>query len=350
MPSCPAEKRREDVYERSEDIVRLALLLQGSRIGLGLIDIQEEFGVSRRTAERLRDAVLRAFPQVEEVPTGDRMKRWRMPRGVLNQMIAVETRELQELALASHRLRADGLVERAAALDGLRAKIAALMPPASLARVEPDLEALLEAEGHAMRPGPRPCIAEGLLEALRSGLLGCRVLRLRYRRRTTGRSTMVELEPHGILFGQRHYLVAFTAGTTSRAPKLYALANISEVETTATQFIRRPGFNLKAFATRAFGVFQEDPQEVCWRFAPALAEDAWEHHFHPTAAKRRLEDGSVEVRFTAGGLQEMAWHLFTWGPGVEIQSPPRLRALYLEMLQGAGEGTPIRPASPSEAA
>ncbi|MFC7478457.1 helix-turn-helix transcriptional regulator [Dankookia sp. GCM10030260] len=334
------------MYERSEDIVRLALLLQGSRSGLGLEDMQHEFGVSRRTAERMRDAVLRAFPQVEEVPTGEKVKRWRMPRGVLNQTVAFEARELEELTLSAERLRAEGLAERAVALDSLRAKIAALMPSASLARVEPDLEALLEAEGHAMRPGPRPGITDGLLETLRSALLGCRMVRLRYRRRITGRSTMVELEPHGILFGQQHYLVAFAAGTASRVPKLYALSNISDVTATGAQFARRPSFDLRAYAARAFGVFQEDPQEVKWRFAPALAIDALEHHFHPTQRKDLLDDGSLEVRFTAGGLQEMCWHLFTWGPGVEILAPEKLRTMYRKMLRAAEDTSPLSQSAP----
>src|SRR3954469_7126712 len=110
------------MYERSEDIVRLALMLQGSRTGVGLDDIRHEFDVSRRTAERMRDAVLRAFPQVEEVPTGEKQKRWRMPRGVLAQIVSFEARELEELALGAERLRAEGLAERAATIDTLRAK------------------------------------------------------------------------------------------------------------------------------------------------------------------------------------------------------------------------------------
>lgn len=41
-------------YERTEDILRLVLLLQTHATGLSLADIQEEFGVSCRIAERMR--------------------------------------------------------------------------------------------------------------------------------------------------------------------------------------------------------------------------------------------------------------------------------------------------------
>ena len=44
-------------YERLQDIVRLAVRLQGALGGLTLDDIAADFSISRRTAERLRDAV-----------------------------------------------------------------------------------------------------------------------------------------------------------------------------------------------------------------------------------------------------------------------------------------------------
>ena len=42
-------------YERVEDILKLALLMQTNSSGLSLYDIQDHFRVSRRTAERMRD-------------------------------------------------------------------------------------------------------------------------------------------------------------------------------------------------------------------------------------------------------------------------------------------------------
>ena len=36
-------------------------------------------------------------------------------------------------------------------------------------------------------------------------------------------------------------------------------------------------------------------------------------------------DGSLTVRFKAGGIDEMCWHLFTWGESVTVERPARLR-------------------------
>jgi predicted DNA-binding transcriptional regulator YafY len=45
----------------------------------------------------------------------------------------------------------------------------------------------------------------------------------------------------------------------------------------------------------------------------------------PLVIEREL-DGALTVRFLAGGVQEMCWHLFTWGTAVTIVAPEELRA------------------------
>jgi predicted DNA-binding transcriptional regulator YafY len=250
------------MYANAERLLQVAFLMQASRWGISLSDIQAEFAIGRRTAERLRDAVVRVFPQTEEVPGGDAFKRWRIPAGVLTGLVALEADEFAELDLAARQLRQEGLDSRARTVERLRTKLLGLLSAAANARIGPDLEALLEAEGHAMRPGPRPAVADEILRTLRRALLGLEVVRLHYHKRTTRRRTVVELEPHGLLFGQRHYLVAYPATTAAPFPKLYALANVERAELSGSSFARREGFDLQEFASRSFGVFQEARREV----------------------------------------------------------------------------------------
>ncbi|NNL68045.1 MAG: hypothetical protein HKP30_17485 [Myxococcales bacterium] len=55
------------------------MTLAESRRGLTIADICERYTVSRRTAERMRDAVAERFVLVEEARLdGDRRKRWRI--------------------------------------------------------------------------------------------------------------------------------------------------------------------------------------------------------------------------------------------------------------------------------
>jgi predicted DNA-binding transcriptional regulator YafY len=45
----------------------------------------------------------------------------------------------------------------------------------------------------------------------------------------------------------------------------------------------------------------------------------------------READGALRVAFRAGGMQEMSWHLFTWGTAVTVVAPERLRECLADM-------------------
>ena len=53
-------------YEKTFDLLDLAIWMQSTREGVSLSDIMNRFQVSRRTAERMRDMILSRFPQVVE--------------------------------------------------------------------------------------------------------------------------------------------------------------------------------------------------------------------------------------------------------------------------------------------
>jgi predicted DNA-binding transcriptional regulator YafY len=109
------------------------------------------------------------------------------------------------------------------------------------------------------------------------------------------------------------------------------LSNIERVELLERSFTRRRGFSLQEYAERSFGVFQEEPFDVVWKFSPEAAADAREFLFHPSQRFEDQADGSLIVRFRAGGLMEMAWHLVTWGIHVNVVKPRRL-AVMLQRL------------------
>ena len=321
----------------TDNLLKLADALQATSSGLTLQEIEQRFAVSHSSARRLLEGARDYFGNVIEVESaGDgRAKRWRMLPGTTNHLVAFEPGELVELDRAVARLRVAGIPDGATALENLRRKLNLLTAQRAQALQRPRLEDLMQLEQDVMRAGPRPDLPAGLLETLRQALLERRVIKLRYNARFSGRNRRLVLEPHGILFGTRHYLVAFERGEKAAGPMLYAMTNMSEVTVTLSRFRRRKGFDLANFAARSFGVFQEEPFDVVWRFAERRAVDALQHHFHLTQQKRTLDDGSVEVSFTAGGILEMCWHLFTWGGDVEVIEPAKLRLAYETELEAA---------------
>ena len=66
-------------YAPAERLLRLARHLAGTRTGLTLDEMASELAVGRRTAERLRDSLLAAFPQMESWDDAERVRRWRLP-------------------------------------------------------------------------------------------------------------------------------------------------------------------------------------------------------------------------------------------------------------------------------
>ena len=217
-------------YEGLKDILDLAVRLQGARGGLTLDDIEAAFSISRRTAERRRDAVDAAFGPLEPVDRDDGKRHRRLRSDALRRLVSVSAEELAEFGAAAVALDRAGLGERAAMLRDLAAKLQATLRAESQARVESDLEMLVQAEGLAMRPGPRQRLDRGLLALLREAVTTCREVEFRYFAQSTRRRSWQQVRPLGLLYGNRAHLVGWTEW--AEEPRLWHLANMSEARIT----------------------------------------------------------------------------------------------------------------------
>lgn len=311
-------------YSKADQLVRLVLALQSSRTGLTLDDICERFSVGERTAQRMKNAAARVVGNdLMEAIGDDRKSRWRLPINSVAGLAQVTAEDMADLYAAAKLLRREEHRTRATALEKLAEKLSGSVDDRTARRLDPDVEALLEAEGLAMRPGPRPKIKNSTIEELRGAILRCRKIYFRYRSRRSGRATGRAAEPYGFLFGSRHYLVARVPDAAPQF-RLFSLGDIEHVTVQNESFTRDPTFTLQDFAANAFGVFQEPPVDVVWRFKPRSAPFAAEWVFHPSQKADLQKDGSLVVRFRAGGLKEMAWHVYTWGGDLEVLEPPQL--------------------------
>ena len=142
-------------YSRLADLVRLAMQMQGRADGLSLDDIGQTFEVSRRTAERMRDAIRDAFPQTEEISEPGGRKRWRLPPGTAGRLADPTVDDIAALHRGAELARKSGDLVTATHLDTFSDRLRARLPGKTRARLEPDLAALLEADGVATAPGPQ---------------------------------------------------------------------------------------------------------------------------------------------------------------------------------------------------
>lgn len=302
-------------------MLRLALAFQASAEGLSLEDIQSQFKVERRTAERMRDAVREVFPLLEEVDTGERKKRWRLPSRTLQSLISFTAGELAAIHLAAGILKRDRRIEASKALSAVEDKIIGLLPKDAHRKVTVDLEALVEAEGLAFRPGPKINIDPKIIGQIRNAILARKEIKIRHKRRDSGEVHEFPVWPYGFLYGARPYLVAFNPHKKINDYRQYALANIEEVKDTGRDYAHDDTFSFENYTRDSFGVFREEPFDVEWKFSPSAAPDAKDFQFHPNQTVKELRDGSLVVKFKAGGALEMAWHLYTWGDTMEVIKP-----------------------------
>ena len=310
-------------HDKAAMVIDLARRMAASAEGLTLGDIERELEVGRRTAERLRDAVIMLFPQADEVSDPPH-KRWRIRGGLSAFEQAPTTEELIELAKAAQALRSSGEPGRAAALEGLERKLKSAMRSTTLNRLAPDLEALVRAETIAVQAGPRPSADEAVLAEIRQAILAGRPLAFIYSR-PGAEARSRSAAPCGVMFGRANYLVA--ADRESGRIQTFRLDRMSAVR--ADEGVASPpaDFDLQAFASQSFGIYQDEIEDVTLLISPAGADEARAWRWHPTQTIEDQPDGGVLVRFRASGMRELAWHLFTWGDQVEIVAPARLKTV-----------------------
>ena len=330
-------------HEKAALLLDLARRLAASAEGLTLDEMAEAIGVGRRTAERMRDAIWDLFPQMEELPDGA-AKRFRIAGGLNGLFQTPTTEELLELSKAASALQAAGAGPRARTLEGLERKIRAAMRSASLARIVPDLEALVQSETIAVQAGPRPFEDEALIAVVRQALMAMKALGFTYLGGSRPGARR-EATPFGLMFGRANYLVAAESAAPSRATGGWGGSATSRCWTAWPR--GRPTSTCRATPTARSASTRRTSRTSRCACLPASAEEALSWQFHPSQRVAAQPDGSVVVTFRASGMRELAWHLFTWRDQVEIFAADRLRELMLEELELSlsRHGGPPAPAS-----
>lgn len=316
-------------FAKADQLLELARMVGARRMGVTLDDVVERFGCVLRTAQRMMGALETVFPEVVSSFDEDGRKRWRLEGGQVRELMSLAPEELAALDLAIAELRRSGSPIEAHVLARLQDKILALVPQKTMARLETDHEALLEAQGIIARPGPRPRIDDEVAAAVLEAVKRCVLLEIDYRSHGASEAKPRRVMPYGILSGARRYLVARPADDPDGPIRTYRLDAVAAARVGDDPFTRPEGFDLQAFANRAFGVYQNEVEygPVAWRFRPDAADQARGYLFHPEQALEEESDGSLVVRFQASGHLEMCWHLYAWGDRVEVLEPAALRKM-----------------------
>ena len=336
-----------------ERLLRLAMRMTSNE-GVTIPQIQDEFGVSRATAFRMKRSVVRALAgrtaYEAEPPDDESALRWRAKkesgRGrdwthriyedapLAFNDVGLET--LRALEVAQQRLKAEDLTEEAAELALLAQQIKDRLDLRSGTNI--DAENLLQASGGGTRVSVAAPIPKELLRTLQNAIVSNRSIRFRYYLRREHKHRTYRVDPLGVIFHRFSYLACIDHKAKRDGIKTFRLPEIDRLETLPGIFKPPSDFDLEDFTQQSFGVYHGgEALDVVWRFKPSAAEEASKFAFHPTQTTEREKDGSLLVRFRAKGDVEMCWELMTWGNDVEIVAPDSLKETYISLLDDLNE-------------
>ena len=329
---------------RIKDIIDLIMLMQSRTQGISLAEIQEEFEVSRRTAQRMKDVVINLYPdKVVELQENSKIKRWGFKGKAVN-LYNFNADNIADLENIKELCKINNLSNKIDVLDRIIESIKSANNP-NLITLENDLEPLMECEGYALRQGASFKIDNKILSTIRTAIKSMKKLEFSYQskdyydiaeknlagfriQKGLKPKKTVTVEPLGILYGEKHYLVAKNNGKI----KQYLLHRISDMKLLDEYYTLDSDFKLKEWANSSFGIFHDKPMNVKLKFKKEIADDVLKYNFHPTQQIKQQKNGAVIVTFTTSGSKSILFNVFKWGTNVEIVAPKELREKYVNML------------------
>lgn len=301
-------------------IFELSLKLQNSTSGMTKREIADFLGCSLRTVERKMEELELCFGDAF-IKTDSYPKTYKIRSKYLSKGLPFSSKDFSGIYQAADLLEKNNRGEEAQALRTVAEKLHTLMQSE---KSRQELEASLIAESNAQRPVPHKKIDMKIVSEIRQAVKSWTAIQIEYIPKKSDRYGTYVLCPFGILYGERnHYLLAkrYDHQDTDDL-HYYIMSNIRSVQILEDKRFSVPeDFSIKNHTKDLFGMYNEDPFDVEWLFSPKAAKEAEQFLFHPSQTFEKKSDGSLLVRFRAGGCLEMAWHLYTWCGQVKVLKP-----------------------------
>ncbi len=108
-------------YSRMTDFLQLLYMMMADPRGITLDEICDEFGVSRRTAERMRDAIRNEFSQVDVVSEDSKVKRWGFINYSIKEVIEFTDEEIAAMQAIKYNFKSNFIPEIDSILNKMKA-------------------------------------------------------------------------------------------------------------------------------------------------------------------------------------------------------------------------------------
>ena len=317
--------RKPKAYSQADRLARMMRMLASRACAIQ--ELVQDFGVSSRQVRRdLEEIEAEGHPLTSSDDAGE--KQWQLPLGYKGLPPITLTRyELMSLQMARSSLSHLKGTPFSEDLDTVIAKVAASLP----AKTANHLERIVQVFAPLQRGTRSYAEKNDLLLQLRTGLLLQLTVDLTYKKPDATKAVIYRVDPYAlVLYDHGLYLAGYSH--RSQAERFFAVDRMKEVALSEVRFEIPASYSSTDRYSKQFGLIEESPQEVRVRFSRDVAHLMRERQWHPTQQIKKLKDGSVEVSFHAGGLDEIAYWVLSWGKEAKALSPPKLVKIMTDQL------------------
>jgi predicted DNA-binding transcriptional regulator YafY len=295
--------------------------------GCTIKDFVEEFRVSSRQVRRDLAAVeAQGHPLECSDDVGERT--WHLPLGYKGlPPITLDRYELMSLQMARSNLSHLANTPFVKDLDTVIAKVVDALP----AKTTNHLERIVQVFA-PLRRGIRSYAGKfDLLHQLRTALMLQRTIDLTYKKPYAETTSVYRIDPYAlVLYEQGLYLSGYSH--QAKAERLFAVDRMKKLVLSEDRFEMPATYSTKDRYGQQFGLVEGPPKEVTIWFSEDVAYLMLERQWHSSQRIKKLKNGSVEIRFHAGGLDEIAWWVLSWGKEAKVLGPPELVKIMTDQL------------------
>lgn len=313
-------------------LLALVHALSETTEGLTLDEMAERLGVNRRTAERMRDIVANHF-DLDEI-ADDRRKRFLIRDSLRRAYTRPTPAEVAALQAEVEGQRAAGNDARASQLGSLLAKVKSAMDDREKRRIDPDLDALVRLQRTLVTAGPIATVAPETVTIVQSAILSGCCVEFHYATDDRPEPRWRRVIPYGLVHGPLTYLLGKIPGRDDQ-PVYFRLDRMMNAKVSETLGSAPDDWDIEVWLAESFAVWRDDKQDVTLRVPASSASRARSWRFHRRQQVEELGDGGLRIRFTSGGMRELAEHLFTWGGELVIEGPDALIDAMRERIEAA---------------
>lgn len=309
--------RRPKPYSQAERLARMMWALSSRAMAVN--DLAQDFGITRRQVYRdLQRIEEEGHPLTQSDGSGERS--WQLPLGYRGlPPITLSYYELMSLYLAKGHLdylKGTPFVED---LNSVIAKVEAGLPAKTINHLERINKSFTPLQG----PTRDYKKQRDVLVNLRKALLFQQTVTLHHRKPDFDEPTLHRVDPYVlVLYQYGLYVVGYSH--RAKTLRMFAVERIHRVDLTDDRFDLPSDFSWEAQSRSLFGLIEEPPKTVRIWFSPDVAYLLKERQWHLTQSLKQHKDKSVIVTFQAGGLDEIATWVLSWGGNAKVLNPPEL--------------------------